>query len=124
MQRHITSVVSGLSIALLPLLAFAQNAANPQQGLFGLVIFFNSFLNAVIVLLITAAIAAFFYFIVKFVLSAGSPEKRKEGMTGIMYSIIAIAIMVSIWGLIKFLQSTFGISNSSAAQAPSVLNIK
>ncbi|MDB5188024.1 MAG: hypothetical protein JWO50_544 [Candidatus Kaiserbacteria bacterium] len=126
MRRYISSVALSSAVVLLPLVTFAQNvtAANPQQGLFGLVGFFNSLLNAIIVLLITAAVVAIFYWGVRLLMASGDAESRKAALEGMMYGVIALAVMVSIWGLVKFLQSTLGISNSTAAQAPSVLNIK
>lgn len=125
-----TRIISALSLAgayAIPFLANAQTAANPQDGLIGLIRFANTALNDVMILLITAAIVAFFWGMVKYIFSAAGGEDRAQGLQIIMYSVIAIFAMVSIWGIIHVLQNTFGVSNGSTnnqAEQPSQLPIQ
>ena len=123
MRTYITTTVAGVSTLLLPVLAFAQTAANPQLGLFGLVSFLNALLNGVIILLITAAVVMIFWYAVKYVLSAGDAKSMKAAMMGMIWAVVTLAIMVSIWGLVKFLQNTLGVNGTTTAQHPSQLTI-
>lgn len=110
-----------------PLVASAQtNTVTVSQGLIGLIRFANTALNDVIVLLITAAIVAFFWGMVQYILQTGrgNDEERKKGIQTMIWCIVAIFVMVSIWGLIHLLQSTFGVSSADSAQAPSALQIQ
>lgn len=70
----------------------------------------NTFLNALIGLFITLAIVIFFWGTIKYIMSAG--EQKAEGLQIMMYGVIAIFVMVSIWGIIRLLQSTFKVTSS------------
>ena len=113
------SVVSAVSILALPMLANAQTAANPQQGIIGLLVFANAALNDVIVVLITLAIVVFFYGLIRYILSNAGGEAKAGYLNTILYSILAIFVMVSIWGVIHLLQATFGVGNAQA-ETPSL----
>jgi uncharacterized membrane protein len=120
MRTRIASGLIALSTLGVPLIASAQKAANVEGGLFGLVNFANSILNNIMVVMITLAIVVFFWGLVKYIISDG--EARSEGLRTIFYSIIAIFIMVSIWGVIKLLQNTFGVGGA-ASQKPAAVEL-
>lgn len=123
MRKSIISAVSGAAALALPIIASAQNVVSttPQQGVIGLIQFANTALNDVMVLLITLAIVVFFWGLIKYIVSVG--EERAAGLTTIFYAIIAIFIMVSVWGVIHLLQATFGVNNSNSAETPSQIQI-
>ncbi len=73
------------------------------------------------VLFITLAIVVFFWGLVRYIISDG--ESRAAGLQTIFYSIVAIFIMVSIWGVIHLLQATFGVNNSNSAETPAQIQI-
>ena len=131
MRARINSIVSGLSVALLPVFAFAQSplsvsqgnaTANAGDGLHGLIVTVNYLLNGLIIVLITAAVVAILFQGVKLLMAGGDAKKRQEAIGGLLYGVVALAIMVSIWGLVRFLQGTLGIdSTRDAAQRPALL---
>lgn len=123
MRKSIISAVSATAALALPVIASAQNivSTTPQQGVIGLIQFANTALNDVMVLLITLAIVVFFWGLIKYIINSG--EERANGLTTIFYAIIAIFIMVSIWGVIHLLQATFGVNNSNSAETPSQIQI-
>ncbi|MFT5360117.1 MAG: hypothetical protein ACI88L_000599, partial [Candidatus Paceibacteria bacterium] len=57
-------------------------------------------LTRVIPLLVTAAVVVFVYGIVTYIRNAENAEKRKEGNLFMMYGLIALFVMVSIWALV------------------------
>lgn len=71
----------------------------------------NTFLNALIGLFITLAIVAFFWGLIKYLVNMGS-ENAKEGIQIMLWGIIAIFVMVSIWGIIRLLQATFRVTST------------
>lgn len=99
-----TSALS-LAIVALPALAFAQTLLNTLS-------FFNTLLNGVIALLITLAIVAFFWGLVKYLFSSAE-EQKKRGLSVMLYGVIAIFVMVSIWGIVRLLQSTFSVTSTT-----------
>ncbi len=70
----------------------------------------NTFLNAMIGLFITLAIVVFFWGLIKYLMNAG--EEKSEGLQIMFYGVIAIFVMVSIWGIIRLLQSTFKVTST------------
>ena len=61
-------------------------------------------------LLIGLAIIVFFWYLIKFIVKGNeSPTEKQEGLRGMGYSIIAIFVMVSIWGIVAFIGATLGI---------------
>ena len=70
----------------------------------------NTFLNAAIGLFITLAIVIFFWGLIKYLIEVG--EKKAEGLQIMFYGVIAIFVMVSIWGIIRLLQSTFKVTST------------
>jgi hypothetical protein len=57
-----------------------------------------------------AGIIVFLYGVLKFIAKGGNQEDRRDGINFMIYGIIGIAVMVSVWGLVKFVTNTFGMS--------------
>ena len=70
----------------------------------------NTFLNALMGLFITLAIVVFFWGLIRYLVSVG--EEKSEGLQIMFYGVIAIFVMVSIWGIIRLLQSTFKVTST------------
>ena len=100
------AVVSVLvaGIAFIPALASAQTLLNTLSLV-------NTFLNALIGLFITLAIVAFFWGVIKYLFNMGT-EAAKEGIQIMLWGVIAIFVMVSIWGIIRLLQATFRVTST------------
>ncbi len=47
-----------------------------------------------------------------------SEEKRDEGKKTLMYGVIGLAVMVSVWGLVNIVISTLGIGNGAPISPP------
>ncbi|HVM73522.1 MAG TPA: hypothetical protein VMU13_01425 [Candidatus Paceibacterota bacterium] len=126
MRKSIIATLSLASAFALPMLAGAQGAvvASPQQGIIGLISWANTALNDVMVLFITLAIVVFFWGLIKYIMTNNTGgEGRAQALSIIFYSIIAIFIMVSIWGIIHILQATFGVGNASLPETPGQIRI-
>ncbi len=63
----------------------------------------------VIPLLFAVAILVFVWGVVQFIGNADNEEKRTQGRNFMVYGIISLFVMVSIWGLVSVLSTTFGI---------------
>lgn len=62
--------------------------------------------NVVIPFLISLALVMFIAGIVKFVANGDNEEKREGGRNLMLFGIIALFVMVSVWGLVKILYSS------------------
>lgn len=56
----------------------------------------------------TFAFVAFFYGLAKFIFNSGDEKMRAEGKSWMFWSIIALFVLVTIWGIIGLLQRTVG----------------
>lgn len=70
---------------------------------------FVEMLGSVISLLYVFAFAAFFWGIALFIFNTNDDKKRTEGKTWMMWSVIALFVMITIWGLVGLLVNTVGI---------------
>lgn len=66
-------------------------------------------INPLIPVLIGIGLIVFFWGIIQYVLNADSEEKRSTGKQHMIWGIIGIFIMVSVWGIIRLLQDFFGV---------------
>ena len=58
------------------------------------------------------ALLVFFWGLAKFIKNAGDVGKHQEGKDLMIWGVVALFIMVTLWGLIGFAQSSLGISNT------------
>lgn len=68
--------------------------------------------SALIPLLITLSIVIFIIGIIKYIAKADEEKEREEGRKFMLYGIIALFVMVSIWGLVGIIQGTFGLGTN------------
>lgn len=99
-----SSALAAVTVAL-PSLASAATLLNTLA-------LANTFLNALIGLFITLAIVVFFWGLIKYLLGEGQ-EGKAEGLKIMFMGVITIFVMVSIWGIIRLLQSTFSVTSTS-----------
>jgi len=78
----------------------------------GLISFLKDFLSTATVIILAAAVVYFLWNVFGYVMSAGEPEKRAEKQSGIIYGVIGIAVMVSIWGLVNFFTTSAKLDTS------------
>ncbi len=100
---------------LLPSLVFAQTT-----GLKGALGKFSELLNIATPLVVALALLFFFWGLAMYILNAGNEEKKAEGKNIMIWGIIALFIMVSVFGIVKVLQDTFDIKSSSDVKIPQV----
>jgi hypothetical protein len=60
-------------------------------------------------LLFAVAILVFIWGVVQFIAHADNEEKRTQGRNFMVYGIISLFVMVTIWGLVNVLSNTFGV---------------
>lgn len=75
-------------------------------------------LNAVIGLLSGLALVYFIWGMVKYIQGSDNEQTRKEGQQMMLYGIIGLFVLVSVWGLVRVLVSTFGFSSSDPLPRP------
>lgn len=97
-----------LTAFALPGIAFAQGTGD----LTSFVEVMGNIVNLLVPLTSTLAVVAFFYGLAKYIFNSGDEEKRKEGKSIMIWGILAMFVLVTIWGIIAFMQKTIGNSGT------------
>ena len=83
--------------------------AAPFKNLTQILNYFSCLLvKPVMRFLFILATVSFIWGIIQYFLNAENEEKRKKGKQFMLWGIIALFVMVSVWGLVGVLSNTFG----------------
>jgi len=99
------------SSLLAPVLLFAQaGTASDIRSTLNVII---TVLNWLIPFLVVVAVFIIIWGAFQFVVSAGDPEKRKEGRDKILWGVVGVTVMLTVWGLVNILRNSFTIWEAS-----------
>lgn len=101
-------------LSLTPFIAFAAEGLDDTLSTLG------GLISSATPIVVALALLYFFWGLATFILSAGDEEKRNKSRGVMIWGIIALFIIVSVWGLIGVVQETFGLSGDQDIQIPSV----
>ena len=73
--------------------------------------------NPFVGIIISVAVLYFLWGVAQFVLSAGDEKKVEEGRKTMLWGIIALFVMIAMWGLVALLLDTFGLYNTSTVNS-------
>lgn len=104
------AVWAGLGYAL-PIVAMAQPVTTIERGFERV---FNIINRYIIPLAFALAIVWFLYGVFGYVTAGGDEKKRTDGRNMMIYGIIAIFVMTSVWGLVNLLKNTVGLQQNNA----------
>lgn len=118
-----------LSFIISPILVFAQGnggnttTVNPAcklpdkakiQDIFDYVSCIIS--KSIIPLIFTLAVAFFVWGVVQYMLASADEHKKEMGKQYMVWGIIALTVMVSVWGLVNLVGNTFGLDTGFIPQ--------
>ena len=85
-------------------MTFAQYVGSGSTGIIGII-------NTVIVPVILAlAFLVFIWGVIRyFFMSGGEEKKREEGRQFVLWGVLGMVLLFSVWGLVSLLLSTLGI---------------
>jgi ribose/xylose/arabinose/galactoside ABC-type transport system permease subunit len=102
-----------LLASAVPLDAVPALTANlPITTLSGLILKVQSILNGLIPFIIGLAVFVIIWGVFKFITQASDEDARKEAKDFVLWGIIGIFIMLSIWGLVNILVNTFPLNRT------------
>ena len=113
-------VLSGSVFSFAPLLALAQVttgggpvpcAGGPVQDFQGMLCKIAEILGAILPVLVALGVVYFVWGVVTYVI-ASDEEAKKTGRNRIIYGIIGLAIIISLWGIVRILGNTFGLNQN------------
>ncbi len=109
--------LGSLGLVALPALAAAQSIG----GVLGLLSQASDLINRLIPFVIALAVLVFLWGIFKLITAGGDQEKRKEATGYIIWGVIGLFVMVSVWGLVNILVTSVNLNNT-APNAPGLPN--
>ena len=116
-MKKLGKIVAGL-VGVMPMLALAQTANTTYLS--SLINGAKTLLDQLVVFLIALAVVWFIWNVIRYTMS--SDEEKKAAAKGQMiWGIIAIAVIVSVWGLVAILQSIFGVNSTGAGDVSNLL---
>jgi len=107
---------TALVLAFTPFVALAQYGDPALSLIFRIGVWVNTATPVAVGL----ALLAFFWGLAKFIFSAGDEEKRKEGKKVMGWGIVALFVVVAIWGIVFFISIALGVGIGGSAPSPCV----
>ncbi|MCC2630675.1 MAG: hypothetical protein K0S38_484 [Candidatus Paceibacter sp.] len=109
--------LAGAVVFLLPVVALAQSVETGVGKLPALVNTLTNAANSLIPFFLAIAVVVFIYGVIKYILATGAEDKA-AARGYIIYGIIGIAVIISLFGLIRLLQSFFGLTGAETVKYP------
>ncbi len=78
--------------------------------------------NTIIEILIAFAVLYIIFNVVKYIMAAEDPEKRKALGGAVLWGIVGLFVILSIWGLVNILSNTFRTNTNAPIQNFPTLN--
>jgi hypothetical protein len=105
--------IIGSALLLAPTLAFADLAKSIEK--------LTAAVGLVIPLLMSLAVVAFFWGLVKYIANADDEGAKESGKTLMIWGMVALFVMVAFWGIIGYFQDAIGLTGKvKVSDAPAV----
>jgi len=106
-KKHILTLYALLVATFLPATASAKTLAEAIKD------FIQRVLALLVPTLIALGVVLFLWGVLKYVTAGGDEKRRSDGIKVITWGIIALFVMVSLWGLINMIEGTFQLRGSN-----------
>ena len=108
------------TLALAPALAFAQQLGNIET----LIRSIGRVVALALPIVVAIALLAFFWGLLKFIFAQGNEESKADAKRIMLWGIIALFVMVAVWGLVRFIGTALGVTPETGPQViPTVPNL-
>jgi hypothetical protein len=102
-------------ISLGVLFAFPLISSAAFGGTKDLIKAVGGLISSLLVIVAAIALLVFFWGLAKFILKANDPKANAEGKNLMIWGIIALFVMVSVWGIVAFMQRELGLPSNIPA---------
>lgn len=84
-----------------------------MNGLQGVLDIVGNLINQATPIVVALALLYFFWGLATYILNQANKDKQKEGRNVMIQGILALFIMVSVWGIINVVRDTFNLNDNS-----------
>lgn len=121
MKKYILKFIPVFAlVTFFPLIASAACEPN-ADGLAGAICKIQGLLASILPLIVSFGVIYFIWGIVQYFIADGE-EAKKNGKDRIIYGIIGLAVIISIWGLVNIVTQTFGLEQTNAPDLSGLVN--
>ncbi len=123
--RHMERVLLA-ALAALPFTVVAQEAPPFAQGgpdltyVQLLVLGMRTVLDTLLPVVATLALLFYFWQMALFILRAGDPEARRHAVRAMAWGLVALFVLVGVWGIVAILAQMLGVPLGGAAPVPAI----
>lgn len=106
------------TLLLTPVFVYAQ-----QQGfnqLTDIIDIIDDVVDALLPIAVTAAVLFFFWGLATFIFAAGDPTARERGRSIMIWGVLALFLIVAIWGILQFIANLVGVDTGGELEVPDV----
>lgn len=100
-------IIKKIIVAAIAASPFVVFAATTVQAIIAQL---NNILNLVIPVLMILATVVFLWGIIMYILATGSDDRKKEAKNLIIWGLIALFVMVAVWGLVAVIGRTIQVT--------------
>ncbi len=112
-MKSILKITTLSTLIATPLFAFAA-----LEGVGQLITSIGALIKLALPIAVAAALLFFFWGVANFILKAGDPKAREEGRNRMLWGIIALFVMISVWGIVAFIQDNLDIYGGDGIETP------
>ncbi len=115
-MRTFFRTLAASSGILLPFIAVAQiNTGTAETNITGFLGTLGTIIDAIVPFLIALAVLFFLYGLVRFMFAAGNEDAAAQGKSIMIWGIVILFVMVSVWGLVGILNQFTGVNTGQTA---------
>ena len=101
------------------MLAFGQQLGNIETFVSSV----GRIVGVLLPIVVAIALLGFFWGLVKFIFAQGNEEAKADAKKIMLWGLIALFVMVSVWGLVEFIGSALGVGQGDTIIVPTVPGI-
>lgn len=119
-MRRIQGILTGTTavVFLFPLSVHAAAAARTIQDVLRNI---GNVISVATPIVVALALLAFFWGLALYIFQTGDGEKRKKGLSMMIWGIVALFVMLSVFGIINLVQNSLGVGTGTI-QVPTISN--
>ncbi|MEK7187159.1 MAG: hypothetical protein AAB690_02580 [Patescibacteria group bacterium] len=112
-------------VALMPILTFAAGTSGePTLGnLQTLIRSIGKLVDLALPVVVGIALLGFFWGLATYIFAGGDAEKQKDARSRMIWGVVALFVMVSVWGLVRFIGSAVGVTEGGTQDVPDVTGL-
>jgi len=104
------------TLALVPAFAFAQTLGNVETFVRSI----GRLVDLALPIVVGIALLAFFWGLVKFIFAQGDETAKADAKKIMLWGLIALFVMISVWGLVRFIGTALGVNQGDTITVPTV----